>query len=37
MLSDHIFLYDSEAHELVRMDKMEEIKQQEVAKKEVSL
>ena len=27
-LSDHVFQYDSESHELVRMDKMEERKQE---------
>lgn len=30
-LSDHAFIYDSEAHELVRMDKMEERKQEKKA------
>ncbi|MBO4864180.1 MAG: hypothetical protein J5517_07430 [Eubacterium sp.] len=30
-LSDHAFMYDSEAHELVRMDKMEERKQEKEA------
>lgn len=30
-LSDHAFIYDSEAHELVRMDKMEERKQEKEA------
>ena len=30
-LSDHVFQYDSESHELVRMDKMEERKQEKEA------
>ena len=32
-LSDHVFQYDSESHELVRMDKMEERKQEKEAVK----
>ena len=32
-LSDHVFQYDSESHELVRMDKMEEHKQEKEASK----
>lgn len=32
-LSDHVFQYDSESHELVRMDKMEERKQEKEASK----
>lgn len=35
-LSDHAFIYDSEAHELVRMDKMEERKQEKDASVEKS-
>lgn len=35
-LSDHAFMYDSEAHELVRMDKMEERKQEKEATVEKS-
>ena len=36
-LSDHVFQYDSENHELVRMDKMEERKQEkEAAKSEIA-
>ena len=33
-LSDHVFQYDSESHELVRMDKMEERNQEKEASRE---
>lgn len=36
-LSDHVFQYDSESHELVRMDKMEERKQEKEASVEKTI